>query len=482
MEPTPFRKLAVIATLSGSLVFAGMTVSQAGIKPTSAKPGHWTTLGLSQTAAPELWAGPDNRGWLVWSSDKNGIYHLAIVQAAGGVAGKPSTIIKGWSGVSATPTLLPQGKKPLLVFAGQKGSGALGQGCTVGALPASPQWTIQSWSLTSNCVFSNVGYGDASESKSGVLSAAWAGGPGAEYRIGISPTIPATGADKGIPTPLADTEFLAEANDQSGNGHFWAAFDRFFSKSPGKDGVYAKDLTANKAPVKAPGSGTEGVNVSNQRVAMAAVSRKGGGVYLAYCSNTGTCNKALLWKVGAKKALAIPSSKQAVGLAMSAGPGGRLWLAWYNEAANRVLVVRTNRADTRFGPVKSYPVPCFADGNTHVALSGGSFGRVDVGLECLSSKQTKPTAFVTQSLTGLSISASPGKITNTHATKVTFTVTDAGDRVAGAKVQVAGKTLHTGNTGTVTVTFAKHARTGSYKATASAGDYFNGSTTVHVSS
>ena len=144
--------------------------------------------------------------------------------------------------------------------------------------------------------------------------------------------------------------------------------------------------------------------------------------------------------------------------------------------------MRTNKADTRFGPVRSYPVPCFADGNTHVALSGGNFGRVDIGLECLSTKQTMPTAFVTQSLAGLSISASPGKITNTHATKVTFTVTDAGDRVAGAKVQVAGKTLHTGKTGTVRITFARHARTGSYTATASAGDYFNGTTTVRVSS
>ena len=60
MELTAVPKLAAIATLSGSLVFAGLTASQAGIKPAraSARPGTWTALGLSQTAPPELWTRP----------------------------------------------------------------------------------------------------------------------------------------------------------------------------------------------------------------------------------------------------------------------------------------------------------------------------------------------------------------------------------------------------------------------------------------
>jgi hypothetical protein len=149
-----------------------------------------------------------------------------------------------------------------------------------------------------------------------------------------------------------------------------------------------------------------------QRTAMASPNAHGG-IYLAYCTNKGTCNTYLLWKVGAKKAITVPGTKLAIGLTMSAGPDGRLWLAWYNEQQNRVVTMRTNKADNRFGLARSFPVPCIQDGNTHLALTSGNDGRLDVGLECLSTKQTKPTVYVTQSEATLSISAKPGKITAT---------------------------------------------------------------------
>jgi hypothetical protein len=481
------RRLAVLATAaaSGCLMLAGTTASQAAAhRAASPGLGHWTELGLSQTAPPELWLGPDHRGWVVWAANTSGQYQLAIVSATGKV-GKPSAIVKGWSGVSFQPTLLSNGKSPLLIFSGQKGSsGGLAAGCVVGAEPASPQWQIQGWSLSSNCVFSNVGYGDAAENKSGQLAAGWAGGNGAEYRIGISNTIPATGKDSQITLTLSHGGSVALANNASGNGHDYLAFYRFFSKNAGKDGVYVKDLSANGTPARAPKSGTQSVDWSpaaSNRTAMASPNAHGG-VYLAYCTNKANCPTYLLWKAGAKNATTVPGTKQAIGLTMSTGPDGRLWLAWYDEPRNRVIVMRTNKADTRFGPAHSLPVPCFQDGNTHLDLTSGNSGRLDVGLECLSTKQTKATIYVTQSEASLSISAKPGKITNTHSNKVTFTVTDASDAVAGAKVKIAGKTLTTSKKGTVSFTFAKGAKPGTYTATASAADYFNGTTTVKVSS
>jgi hypothetical protein len=472
------------------MIFAGAAASQAAAhRPASPALGHWTELGLSQSSPPELWLGPDDRGWVVWSKVttqlSTGGYNLAIMSATGKV-GKPSAIIKGWSGVSFQPTLVPNGKSPLLIFSGQKGSsGGLAAGCVVGAKPASPQWAVQSWSLSSNCVFSNVGYGDATENKSGQLAAGWAGGSGAEYRIGISPTIPATGKDKQITLTLSHAGSVALANNTSGNGDDYLAFYRFFSKNASKDGVYVKDLTADGALLRAPHSGTQSVGWSpaaGQRASMASPNAHGGGIYVAYCTDKANCPTYLLWKAGAKKAITVPGTKVAVGLAMSAGPDGRLWLAWYNEQQNRVLVMRTNKADNRFGPAHSFPVPCFQDGNTHLALTSGNDGRLDVGLECLSVKQTKPTIFVTQSEATLSISANHGKITNTHANKVTFTVTDAGDPISGAKVKVAGKTVTTGKNGKVTVTFAKGAKPGTDTAVASAANYFNGTTTIKISS
>lgn len=485
------RRLTVLATAAatGCLMFAGTAAGPAAASPAAAhlpaSPalGHWTELGLSQSAPAELWLGPDDRGWVVWSSNTSGRYQLALMSATGKV-GKPTVIIKGWSGVSFQPTLVSDGKSPLLVFSGQKGgSGGLSAGCVVGAKPASPHWQVQSWSLSNNCVFSNVGYGDTAENKSGQLTAGWAGGPGVEYRIGTSPTIPATGKDRGITLTLSHGGSVALANNRSGNGDTFLAFYRFFSKNASKDGVYVKDLTANSTPARAPQSGTQSVGyfpAASQRAAMASPNAHGGGIYVAYCRDKANCPTFLLWKVGAKKAITIPQTKLAGGLAMSAGPDGRLWLAWYNETQNRVVTVRTNKADNRFGPVRSFPIPCIQDGNTHLALTSGNDGRLDVGLECLSTKQVKPTVYVTQSEAGLSISANHGQITNTHANKVTFTVTDAGDPVSGAKVKVAGKTLTTGKNGKVTVTFAKGAKPGTYPVVATAPSYFNGTATIKV--
>jgi hypothetical protein len=393
------RALIVAVAASSCALLIEATAASAAVgspaKTTKVTPVTWIKLGLSQTAPAELWRGPDGRDWVVWASQTSARYEQATISATGHVIVKPKTIISGWSGVTADPTLLAHGKEPLLVFSGQDVSGPLADGCAVGALPASPRWTIQSWSLSANCVFSNVGYGDASENKSGKLSAAWAGGLGVEYRLASSPVIPASTPDEQISLPSAHADSVAEADNRAGNDHIYVAFDRFFSKTASKNGVYVKDLTGNGPVLKAPSSGTESVTfpAQPQRVAFSGAIGHAG-IYAAYCSNAGTCDKLLLWRVGSSKTVTIPASRRGLGLAMSAGPGGRLWLAWYNEQANRVELVMTNPKETGFGPVRSFRVPCFADGNTHLALGGGSQASVDVALECLSASQTKPTVFV----------------------------------------------------------------------------------------
>lgn len=85
-------------------------------------------------------------------------------------------------------------------------------------------------------------------------------------------------------------------------------------------------------------------------------------------------------------------------------------------------------------------------------------------------------------LAALTIRARPSTIINTHAVKVIFTVTDAGDPVQGAKVKVAGHTLTTGKNGTCSLTFARHARPGACRAVAALASYYSASTTVHVKS
>ena len=303
-------------------------------------------------------------------------------------------------------------------------------------------------------------------------------GGGVHYRIGISPSIPATPADNSFLLDDGAEGFYNEVDNSAGNGHFYLAFDRFFSKPGSADGLWVKDLTANTAPVRAPGTATASTNLLGP-VAFANSSRKGGGVFTAYCVNE-ACGHIFLWRYGTAKAVVVPGSGATRFVAITPGPDGRLWIAWYRTSTNTLCTVRTNKADTRFGPVECYPSPYFEIQT--LAIGGGTLGRLDVVLGGPNNAHLAPLVLTTQSLTALALSASGATINNKGSHKISFSVTDAGDPVAGATVIVDGKKLHTNAAGTVTVTFAKGTNPGTYGVSARKANYFPASGKVDVTS
>ena len=474
----PACKAIVAASLLLPILVAG-TAAAGGDTPLNAPaPGKWITIGGSHvTLGPAaLWRGPDNRDWVVWTPN-NRTYEVALLAPNGGVS-KAATIALNWTGVASAPALVADGNVPLLVFSGQGPGAKYSRGCVVGALPGKPgkRWIPQTWSLSSQCDASNVGFGGAARNAKGVLSAAYAAiGGGILYRIGISNSIPAVPKDRMISIPTAGETTFTEAVDIRGNGHFYVAFNQFFSKPASRDGIYVKDLTANGPLTKAPGSG--GLNPTLLQNVAFANSTAHGGVFAAYCSNDSTCNRVLLWRYGAKKALVVPKSAGARSVALASGPGGRLWVSWYNSSTNRLFTVRTNKADTRFGPVESYSIPVFDIQN--FSIGGGNPGRLDVVL-CATANNLKLEILTTQSLTALALSPGQKTIDNATANSVTFKVTDAGDPVAGALVSLAGHVAKTGASGAATIKFPKGAKPGKYTVTATATNYFSAGATLDI--
>jgi hypothetical protein len=214
-----------------------------------------------------------------------------------------------------------------------------------------------------------------------------------------------------------------------------------------------------------------------QNVAFANSTSTHGGIFTAYCSNDSTCSRVLLWRYGAKKAIVVPHGAGARFVALASGPGGRLWVSWYNSRTNRLFTVRTNKADTRFGPVRSYAAPVFDIQD--LSIGGGNFGRLDAVL-CATANNFAPVMLTTQSLTALALSPRQKTIDNATSNRVTFKVTDAGDPVAGAFVRVAGRVAKTGARGNASIIFAKGAKPGKYGVTATAPDYFSAGATLDV--
>jgi hypothetical protein len=444
--------------------------------------GHWFLLDTSasvQSATPTVWKSGSGTAYVLWlrkPTSSRYTYDVSRI-AASGKAGAPADIFKGssWGSLSNEPTLVNQGKNPLVVFDGARGtSGPYSKGCAYGALGAKVPWKLQSWSLSHVCVNS---VGPAGEGKNGQLAYAYVGSKGIAYRIGVSHMIPAAGLDKQINLNGGFPQKIGIAANTGGTGHWYVAWAQ--ANSNKRDGLYAKDVTAHSANAKAPGSGTKSVAHLSGFFDLAIAARSAhSGIYLAYCSNSDTCSLRL-WRVGAKSAMAIPhATPDPISPSISAGPAGRIWLAWYDNSTNRVYVVRTNKAVTRFSRVQSYATPCAENGL--IGLSGGSSGRLDVGVQCFGSKQGHAIVIEGQTVVGLSASVGPGRVSNTSSHKVTVTVTDTGDAVAGATVRYGTQHPKTNNKGRATITIAKGTSVGKHVIRVTARDYAAAHTSVKV--
>ena len=194
-------------------------------------------------------------------------------------------------------------------------------------------------------------------------------------------------------------------------------------------------------------------------------------MYLAYPRGELNNQGFALWQVGTGIVRKVPGSKGADHLAMSIGGGGRLWLAFRDETFG-VRVVRTNPSATKFGAVRKIKTP---KGSTVYQIGiEGSTGRGDLVIN------DETRIWHTQVLAGLTLKASPKKWQAGKAVAVTFTVTDAGDAVKGAKVTAKGKKCSTNKKGKCTLHFPK-LRNGKFEALAKKKQYAAGSIRLRVS-
>ena len=156
---------------------------------------------------------------------------------------------------------------------------------------------------------------------------------------------------------------------------------------------------------------------------------------------------------------------------MTAEPDGRLWIVW--EQGNKVKAVHTNAAGTRFGSVGTWASPRGTEYLWHTAAAGTAGG---AGVAITATTQYAINVWHTNITRTLTIKASPASAR--RGSGVTFTVTDAGDPVAGATVRFGTRSGTTNGSGRVTINAP--GSSGRVKATARKGGYNPGSTTVRV--
>ena len=463
----PRRSATVLAAVAAAaLVVTAAPAAHAG------KPGDWTTIsgpGVINISEPGMYRTADGTVHVAIQSSASSqdSIEVAHVATSGAFTGR-SAAIPNWEGTTEDPDFVAApGGGMRLVFGGIRTT-TTGDPYSEGyTYFASSDASGSTWTLGPNtqpAVNSNQGYASygtgATQLADGTLVTAFPLNSAITYQVGNN-------APQSFNVADCCAYDMTLVND---GGTVYAAWYAN-GDAPADKGVFVRTIYPALGPVmQAPGSVTNGESLGTGQ-AVAMVARAGGGVYLAYQKGYPTAKNLALWKVGDAQPKLVKKTKGADNIAMSAGPGGRLWLA-FDDGQDNIGVVHTNPAATKFGALQKIKTP--KNSSVYGVNIEGTSGRGDVVFN------NGSAILHTQVLYGLSVKAKPGKVkAGKKGQQVTFTVTDAGAPVKGVKVKAKGLSCTTDKKGKCKLTFSGLPAK-PFEAVAKEKGYANGSVTVKV--
>jgi len=429
---------------------------------------------------------PDGKLHVVWvRNNKANDYDIrSTTFALTGAVVHNGAALSHWLNFDQSLALVPDGTGMRIVFTGGQDANNSNK-FSLGALYTATSANGSSWALVHGSLSSHTVFNQsiAATTRLDGTPVAAEGLNGTSYfHVGVDAAIPAATADQTF-THGSAFSIGNESVARDKNGTVYAAW---YEGSNTAQGYWVRTILPSLGAASlAPHSKDVGLADNEPRGAVALAARTGGGVYLAYCvaSKTAPCTHIDLWKVGASTVKVVPGSAGSHDVrhvTIAAGAKGRIVVGWYDQTKGVVKVVRTNTYATAWGVVRSIkpPVPV-----SQLAFFNGLFleassGRIDVVANVQRSSTT--ALYHTQVLAGLKLKASPTKISHTHSTVITFTVSDAGEAVANATVSFLGHKAHTNSHGIAKITVAKGQKPGTKTATASKSLYYKATVSVKV--
>jgi len=419
-------RIALVIAVAAAVVVVGSGQARSNASPWSrisgpAQPG--SQLGLAR--------GSNGVLHVIWNRGTPSTSILETRLSPAGAAAGTSTVATGFDGNGGLGLLVMPDQTLRLFAAGGLHPGSSTYGINTFTAPAGGgSWTLQ-----------NGVWGGAVASSSYVIGAALAkdGQPVTAWRgfaaKGLQPSVPGSAYEGGMTESQLATDagsggVVLSGVTNAGNG---GVFVQQVFPSSGSRVVLPLPFALNDYSTSLTGRIGES------------------GVFVLY---TDTKAVRLYRYGGASKQLAGGAFTSA---AACAGPDGRLWLAWGNKSG-ALVVTRSNRAVSGFEPLQRTKLAQGSDGMTFTQCEG-SAGPLDL----FAYVPTGGNAgfWHRHLLAQLSLGARASK------GKVTISVRDAGDPVAGAAITVGSKHATTDANGQATLTL----RRGSYSARAAVGGY-----------
>lgn len=442
------RRLVALAAALGLAVTGVVAAGPSPAAPAGPEgrgaPGTWTkvtTGDVRNTAEPGQYRTADGVLHVAYLRHHPTSDDLAFttISASGSTTGT-GVAVGGWAGLPEDPKIVgTPGGGMRLVFGGiHDVSGAdpydTGQMFSATSDASGTTWTLESGALSeSHYAYASYGTGATTLAD---------GTPAVSFPLNSTLTWNAGAGDKTFTVGSCCTYNTTLARD---GDDVWMAYSGN-GNTVSTAGIFVRQLLPTEgATAKAPQS-SEGTDLVSPSQSTAFVARPGGGLYAAYCIGYPTCDAVALWRIGWADPLIVPGSKGARDIALSTGPGGRLWVAW--TTYDVVRVVHTRTSGTQFGAVRTIKPPATVDDLYGVFLAG-SDGSADVLINSGSALWHQVV------LPGLTLKASPLRWRHGTRQQVRFTVTDAGAAVGGAKVTAAGRSCTSAiGTGRCSLTFA----------------------------
>ena len=259
----------------------------------------------------------------------------------------------------------------------------------------------------------------------------------AGYHVGLDPADP----DRHIGETTACCEYATNVAVDGVTGAAYLAWKFIYGTASGT----ATQAIGSAEVLRPPGGAA-----AESEIRAAITGRPGADdVFLAYQRGTNPfLSRPAVWNVTDRRLVhdrlfRRQGNAQAIGI--SPGPTGKLWV--FYRRGSRLYATRSNPHARRFGAIVSVPTP---PGNPQLLnlIGEGSDGPLDL-IAVFRDSGSSASVWHRRLLPGLSLAA------KVKGHKVTFTVTDAGAKVTGAKVKVAGKSKTTGGSGTALFTLER---------------------------
>jgi hypothetical protein len=459
--------LATAALAVGAVAGAGGPVAA---RPSTTPLNGWTqlstgTVGIIQNIGLARFGSALQAVWVQDNSDSTQTLVTRSVDGSGSPTTASLSVASGWGSLNEFPAILANGDQRVIAFSGIQDANSANpysQGYQYYLTSADgSSWTLANGTLNAD----SMAYGsygtDAVDAGGTPVTGFTSGTAGmVSYHSGFVTPIPASST--GDPTTTAEPccAYDTGLGYDAASGTTWTAW---YSNSGQQttDGILAQQIEPSLGTrIQAPGStldysGSISSVDPGQRIVVAP--RVGGGVFAAYFQGYPSPTKVALWKLGATSALVRPGGD--VGrVGVAAGPGGRMWLYWWDTSSDVVHAARTNPAVTTLGAVCSVATP---GKTTDVWDLVGNAGQ---GPLQLFANAGEPNAQIYDTVVQpcLSVSVSPSKLSAATGGTVTVAVSDAGAPVSGAKVGFLGHHETTPASGKVKFTVPKHHSKGSF--------------------